>query len=101
VGDCSIKTTQNIGLTQSTLKKSMQINKFKKIDYRKYNDYFMVADNEKLEPSIFQQIITEYQKTLEEALNEKEIQPKKVIRLSEEMASNIQQALARCYYRMQ
>jgi F0F1-type ATP synthase delta subunit len=96
--DSSIKTTQNIGLTQSTLKKSLLISKFKKIDYKKYNDYFMVPDKEKLEPSVFKEIIGEYQKILGEVLNEKEVEPKKVIRLSEEMASNVQQAVSRIYY---
>jgi hypothetical protein len=66
MADSSIKTTQNIGLTQSTLKKSMLTNKFKKLDCRKYNnEYFMLPYKEKLDLSIFQQIISEYQKILE------------------------------------
>jgi hypothetical protein len=65
MADSSIKTTQNIGLTQSTLKKSMLTNKFKKLDCRKYNEYFMVPYKEKLDLSIFEQIISEYKKILE------------------------------------
>lgn len=65
MADSSIKTTQNIGLTQSTIKKSILTSKLKKLDCRKYNEYFMLHHKEKLDLSILQQIITEYQKILE------------------------------------
>ena len=87
IGDTtsSIKKTQGLGV--SALKKSLMINKYKKLDSRKLTSKSLLISDTFDNSTPGEQILREYRRMLEEVLSEKGVKPKTILDLTDEMTS--------------
>jgi len=85
-----IKRTQNLGT--SVLKKSLLINKYKKMDVRKFTSESIQLP-QSCELSVFQEVMKEFRKALVEALGEKTVKPKTILGLADEMKGTLMELL--------
>jgi hypothetical protein len=65
------------------------ISKYKKVDSRKYTIESLLLPEKEADSSTCMQILGEYKRVLEEALRERDVRPKVIMNLTEEMSAAI------------